>query len=233
MTTNKQETQLQVLNTTPIKDDLQPLIVLDVQTQDSIQKSIKEPPKILWFLSIFTAFTWGLYNFVYSFMDNRDFATSNLSFSGSLLFSIICQIYVFRKTDGDIHKKFREAFLRSYVDENGVFNRTLAILSTLRTIFFISNYYILIKTIEFGKRAQINIGILTSIFTLAAASNTVVGWLLFKEKLGASRIIGIIIHAKILAVLPQAKFAGKTTILIRFKDRQTQDFSLVYFHLFL
>ncbi|CDW76180.1 gamma-glutamyl hydrolase [Stylonychia lemnae] len=34
-------------------------------------------------------------------MDNRDFAASNLTFSGSLLFAIICQIYVYRKTDGE------------------------------------------------------------------------------------------------------------------------------------
>ena len=38
-----------------------------------------------------------------------------------------------------------------------------------------------------------NIGILTSIFTLTAALNTVIGRVLFKERLGWAKIIGIII----------------------------------------
>ena len=57
----------------------------------------------------------------------------------------------------------------------------------------INTTYMVIKTIQFGILANMNIGILTSIFTLAAAINTVIGRVLFNERLGQAKIIGIII----------------------------------------
>ena len=48
----------------------------------------------------------------------------------------------------------------------------------------INTTYMVIKTIQFGILANMNIGILTSIFTLAAAINTVIGRVLFNERLG-------------------------------------------------
>ena len=67
-------------------------------------------------------------------------------------------------------------------------------------------------TIDYGTKANMNIGILTSIFTLAAALNTVIGRVLFREKLSWSKIIGIIIVICGVVCISIAKGENKPTL---------------------
>ena len=60
-------------------------------------------------------------------------------------------------------------------------------------MFFFLNSFMLIETSYYAKLAQINLGIVSSIFSLAIVFNTLFSRILFDEKLSAPKYVGIII----------------------------------------
>ena len=88
----------------------------------------------------------------------------------------------------------------------------LMIMHTLIRLFlFFMNSFMIIMTAYYAKLAQINLGIISSIFSLAIVFNTVVGRFLFGEKLNISKYLGMVII--VIGVIWISLLKGKPTLV--------------------
>eukprot|EP00347_Sterkiella_histriomuscorum_P004869 403358778 len=193
---------------------------------------LKVPPKkeILWGQAVATAATWGVSNFFYSFMSHSGFIANCLNFTGASCVSFVWKIVIFREQQalngGDWVRSFKYTMLKSYCDQSGQIRGMLLAHSFIRLTLFFLNSYMIITTAYYAKLAQLNLGIISSIFSLAIVFNTIVGRLLFGEKLSLSKYIGIVII--IVGVVWIAMLKGKPKIS-NIDEYQPTDDELTYY----
>ncbi|CDW85437.1 UNKNOWN [Stylonychia lemnae] len=142
--------------------------------------------------SILSAVLWGITNFIFSLLDDTDFATSCLSFPG---FITVCMGYKFlqMREKGQITKKLiNDQFFRAYYNDTGdKLNMINIFHMIIRSVMFFALTLLAILAAGYALKAQINFGIITSCICISIALNAIFSYIFYQELLTKVQILGI------------------------------------------
>ncbi|CDW89958.1 UNKNOWN [Stylonychia lemnae] len=158
----------------------------------SLQIPVKN--KIYFSESIFSAVFWGVANFIFSLLDDTDFATSCLTFPGFLTICIGYKILQIREHQRISKKIIFEQFFSKYFDETGSRVNFFNIFHMIiRSCLFFGLSLLVILASGYAQKAKINFGIVTSCISFSIVLSSIFSYIYYDEKLTKTQIIGMII----------------------------------------
>ncbi len=136
-------------------------------------------------------FAWGTTNFIYGRLDDQDFATQCLQFSGYLTVCIIYKMIDLRKSNSIERKQVLHVFFQQFYDFNTKkFNYVNLIHLAIRAVNFFLLATLIIWSSYYALLAEINFGIVSSAICIGAPLNCIFSKIFWGENLSPRMIVG-------------------------------------------
>lgn len=161
-------------------------------------KNIEPAKKVLYDQAIIACVSWGMANFCYGILDDHDFASSCMQFTGYLVLALgirFKEIYTKVKSGGKLKEASYHVFLKHFYNPNpapghsrvhyeNVFHLALRAIN-----FFALSWFTIIAS-HYAIYAKINFGIIASCICISTPLNCLNSYIFFGEKLTKKTIIG-------------------------------------------